>query len=170
VLCTCSYFFQLVPEFSNACVSYESFILMCSDSEEKHLLHVLVLHQACLNRVSLIYKSTGSGIIKSSKYSRCGIRFPDYLQTSSLDMFTAWSLVDSATTKLKEQTRTFHTVHSKALEFVTTCNDKINCLCCTNRNSSDWTMRSIIKLNTFTRKSARVISFIINKLICHAID
>ena len=26
-----------------------------------------------------------------------------------LDMFTAWSLVDSATTKLKEQTRTFHT-------------------------------------------------------------
>jgi hypothetical protein len=29
-----------------------------------------------------------------------------YLQTSSLDMFTAWSLVDSATTKLKEQTRT----------------------------------------------------------------
>jgi hypothetical protein len=41
-------------------------------------------------------------------------------------MFTAWSLVDSATTKLKEQTRTFHTVHSKALEFVTTCNDKIS--------------------------------------------
>ena len=41
-------------------------------------------------------------------------------------MFTAWSLVDSATTKLKEQTRTFHNVHSKALEFVTKCNDKIS--------------------------------------------
>ena len=41
-------------------------------------------------------------------------------------MFTAWSLVDSATTKLKEQTRTFHNVHSKTLEFVTTCNDKIS--------------------------------------------
>jgi len=49
-----------------------------------------------------------------------------YLQTSALDMFTAWSLVDSATTKLKEQTRTFHNVHSKALEFVTECNDKIS--------------------------------------------
>ena len=49
-----------------------------------------------------------------------------YLQTSALDMFTAWSLVDSATTKLKEQTRTFHNVHSKALEFVTKCNDKIS--------------------------------------------
>jgi hypothetical protein len=49
-----------------------------------------------------------------------------YLQTSSLDMFTAWSLVDSATTKLKEQTRTFHNVHSKALEVVTKCNDKIS--------------------------------------------
>ena len=46
-----------------------------------------------------------------------------YLQTSALDMFTAWSLVDSATTELKEQTRTFHNVHSKALEFVTKCND-----------------------------------------------
>lgn len=41
-----------------------------------------------------------------------------YLQTSGLGMFTAWSLVDSATTKLKGQTRTFDNVHSKALEFV----------------------------------------------------
>ena len=41
-------------------------------------------------------------------------------------MFTAWSLVDSATTKLMEQTRTFHKVHSKALEFVTKCNDNIS--------------------------------------------
>ena len=49
-----------------------------------------------------------------------------YLQTSSLDMFTAWGLVDSATTKLKEQTRTFHNVHSKSLEFVTKCNTKIS--------------------------------------------
>ena len=45
-----------------------------------------------------------------------------YLQTSGLDMPTAYS----ATTKFKEQTRTFHSVHSKALEFVTTCNDKIS--------------------------------------------
>ena len=47
-----------------------------------------------------------------------------YLQTSGLDMFTAWSLVDSAITKLKEQT--FHNVHSKALEIVTKCNEKIS--------------------------------------------
>jgi hypothetical protein len=39
-------------------------------------------------------------------------------------MFTAWSLVNSATTKLKEQTRTFHTF--TALKFVTKCNDKIS--------------------------------------------
>ena len=45
-----------------------------------------------------------------------------YLQTSGLDMLTA----DSATTKFKEQTRTFHSDHSKALEFVTTYNDKIS--------------------------------------------
>ena len=41
-------------------------------------------------------------------------------------MFTAWSSVDSATTKLKEQTRTFDSDHSKALEFVNKCNDKIS--------------------------------------------
>ena len=40
-------------------------------------------------------------------------------------MFTAWSLVDSATTKLKKQARTFENVHSKALGFVDKCNDKI---------------------------------------------
>ena len=56
-------------------VCYESFILMCSDSEDKHLLRVLFLHQTCLNRVSLIYKSNGSGIIKTSKYSCCCIIF-----------------------------------------------------------------------------------------------
>ena len=49
-----------------------------------------------------------------------------YLQTSGLDMFTAWGLVDSATTKLKEQTITLHNVHSKSLEFVTKCNTKIS--------------------------------------------
>jgi len=36
-------------------------------------------------------------------------------QTSDLDMFTAWSLVDSATTKMKEQRKTFDNFHSKAL-------------------------------------------------------
>jgi hypothetical protein len=41
-------------------------------------------------------------------------------------MFTAGSLVNSAMTKLKEQARTFDNVHSKALEFVNTCNDKIS--------------------------------------------
>jgi hypothetical protein len=41
-------------------------------------------------------------------------------------MFTAWGLVDSATTKLKEQTITLHNVHSKSLEFVTICNTKIS--------------------------------------------
>ena len=41
-------------------------------------------------------------------------------------MFTAWSLVDSATIKMKEQTRTFDNVHSKALEFVNKCNDQIS--------------------------------------------
>jgi hypothetical protein len=66
----------------------------------------LFLHQTCLNRVSLIYKSTGSGDHQIVQI--------------------AWSLVDSATTKLKEQTRTFHNVHSKALEVVTKCNDKIS--------------------------------------------
>jgi hypothetical protein len=35
-------------------------------------------------------------------------------------------LVDSAITKLKEQTRTFHNVDSMALEFVTKCNDNIS--------------------------------------------
>ncbi|XP_077290366.1 zinc finger MYM-type protein 1-like [Arctopsyche grandis] len=49
-----------------------------------------------------------------------------YLQTNCLDMFTAWSLVDTATTKLMEQKRTFHNVHSKAFEIVTICNDMIS--------------------------------------------
>ncbi|XP_077295474.1 zinc finger MYM-type protein 1-like [Arctopsyche grandis] len=44
-----------------------------------------------------------------------------YLQTNCLDMFTAWSLVDTATTKLIEQKRTFHNVHSKAFEFKQRC-------------------------------------------------
>lgn len=50
-----------------------------------------------------------------------------YLQTIAVDMsqFTAWIVVDSATTKLTKQTRTFHNVH-KALEFATKCNDKIS--------------------------------------------
>ncbi|GBN04308.1 hypothetical protein AVEN_188264-1 [Araneus ventricosus] len=39
-------------------------------------------------------------------------------------MFTSWSLI--ATTKLKERARTFHNVHSKALEFVTKCNEQIS--------------------------------------------
>ena len=46
--------------------------------------------------------------------------------TSGLDTFTAWSLVDSATIKLNEQTKKFHNVHSKSLEFVTKCNGKIS--------------------------------------------
>ena len=35
-------------------------------------------------------------------------------------------LIDSATTKLREQTRSFDNVHSKTLEFVNNCNDKIS--------------------------------------------
>ncbi|XP_064100752.1 uncharacterized protein LOC135211369 [Macrobrachium nipponense] len=49
-----------------------------------------------------------------------------FLQTSGLDMFIAWSLVDTATTKLNEQTRTFDDIHSKAFEFVIKCNEKIS--------------------------------------------
>lgn len=41
-------------------------------------------------------------------------------------MFTAWSLVDSVTTRFKEHTRTFDDVHSKALEIVNKCNDRIS--------------------------------------------
>ena len=41
-------------------------------------------------------------------------------------MFTEWSLVDLARAKLKEQTRTFDNIHSKALAFVNKCNNKIS--------------------------------------------
>lgn len=47
------------------------------------------------------------------------------LQTSTLDIFTAWNLIETATTRLKEQSRTFENIHKKTLEFVNTCNDRI---------------------------------------------
>jgi hypothetical protein len=55
--------------------------------------------------------------------SICGFWLPIWYLQSHL---TAWSLVDSATTKLKEQKRTFHNVHNKALKCVTKCNSKIS--------------------------------------------
>ena len=41
-------------------------------------------------------------------------------------MYSGRSLVDSATTKLKQQTRTFDKGHSNALEFVNKCNEKLS--------------------------------------------
>ena len=52
--------------------------------------------------------------------------FSNHLRRSGLDMFIARSLVDSAITKLKEQTRNVYKGHSKALEFVNKRNEKIS--------------------------------------------
>uniref|UniRef100_A0A0L8H745 HAT C-terminal dimerisation domain-containing protein n=1 Tax=Octopus bimaculoides TaxID=37653 RepID=A0A0L8H745_OCTBM len=87
------------------------------DAKTKHEANVLL--QSLLKFETILTAFTYLYIFKTIA------PLSSYLQTSGLDMFTVWGLVDSVTTKLKEQTRTFDNVHSKALEFVNKCNDKI---------------------------------------------
>ncbi|GBN70425.1 hypothetical protein AVEN_227428-1 [Araneus ventricosus] len=88
------------------------------DAKTKHeanaLVHNLLKFETILTAFSYLYIFETTAPMSS------------YLQTSCLDMFTSWNLVDSATTKLKERARTFHNVHSKALEFLTKCNEQIS--------------------------------------------
>ncbi|GBO22676.1 hypothetical protein AVEN_69333-1 [Araneus ventricosus] len=88
------------------------------DAKTKHeanaLLHNLLKFESILTAFSYLYIFETTTPMSS------------YLQTSCLDMFTSWNLIDSATTKLKERARTFHNVHSKALEFLTKCNEQIS--------------------------------------------
>ena len=70
------------------------------DAKTKHEANVLLQFSKVWNHIDSIYL-----LVYIWNYS-------PVIQLSTdkwLDIFTAWSLVDSATTKLKEQTRTFHT-------------------------------------------------------------